>query len=97
MAPVKDPFSCPKSSESIVPSGIAPQFTAMYFLCFLAQSDQTIILGKNSFPEPLSPVTSTERSIGATRMARAMARINAGELPIIENRCFAAATSAGMS
>ncbi len=32
MAPVKDPFSCPKSSESIVPSGIAPQFTAMYYL-----------------------------------------------------------------
>ena len=33
-APVKDPFSCPKSSESMVPSGIAPQFTAMYGLCF---------------------------------------------------------------
>ena len=30
------PFSCPNSSESIVPSGIAPQFTAMYLLCFLA-------------------------------------------------------------
>ena len=28
-APVNDPFSCPKSSESIVPSGIAPQFTAI--------------------------------------------------------------------
>ena len=29
IAPVKDPFSCPKSSLSIVPSGIAPQFTAI--------------------------------------------------------------------
>ena len=28
-APVKDPFSWPNNSLSIVPSGIAPQFTAI--------------------------------------------------------------------
>ena len=33
-APVKDPFSCPNNSESIVPSGIAPQFTAIKVPCF---------------------------------------------------------------
>ena len=35
-APVKEPFSCPNNSESIVPSGMAPQFTAIKGLCFLA-------------------------------------------------------------
>jgi len=35
VAPVKAPFSWPNSSLSIVPSGIAPQFTAMYLPCFL--------------------------------------------------------------
>ena len=34
-APVKAPFSCPNNSESMVPSGIAPQLTAIYLLCFL--------------------------------------------------------------
>ena len=37
IAPVNDPFSWPKSSESIVPSGIAPQLTAMYLLCLRAE------------------------------------------------------------
>ena len=32
-APVNEPFSCPNNSESIVPSGIAPQFTAMNEPC----------------------------------------------------------------
>ena len=34
--PMKAPFTCPNNSESIVPSGIAPQFTAMYLLCLRA-------------------------------------------------------------
>mgnify|MGYP003547275644 CR=1 FL=1 len=29
LAPVNEPFSCPKSSESMVPSGMLPQFMAM--------------------------------------------------------------------
>ncbi len=76
MAPVKDPFSCPEEF------GIDSAFrdcAAVYGYVFLMFSctEQVYYLRKNSFPEPLSPVTSTERSIGATRMARAMARINA--------------------
>ena len=35
IAPVNAPFSCPNSSESIVPSGMAPQLTAIYCPCFL--------------------------------------------------------------
>ena len=35
VAPVNAPFSWPNNSESIVPSGIAPQLTAIYFECFL--------------------------------------------------------------
>lgn len=31
------PFSCPNNSESIVPSGMAPQFTAIYLLCLRAE------------------------------------------------------------
>ena len=31
IAPVNEPFSCPKSSLSIVPSGIDPQLIAKYF------------------------------------------------------------------
>ena len=56
-----------------------------------------MILGKNSLPEPLSPVTSTERSMGATFMARSMAAINAGLSPMMEKRCFTRRTSSLMS
>lgn len=80
MAPVNEPFSCPKSSESIVPSGIAPQLTAIYLEC-LRDENPCMILGKNSLPVPLSPVTNTERSIGATCMARETAAISPGALP----------------
>ena len=48
----------------MVPSGIAPQFTAIYFPCF-RELLACIICGKNSFPAPLSPVISTAKSIGA--------------------------------
>ena len=87
VAPVKAPFSCPKSSESIVPSGMAPQFTAIYLACLRAEY-ACIICGKNSFPTPLSPTTSTDRSVGATRRATLKARFSSSELPIIPKRCF---------
>ncbi len=91
IAPVNEPFSWPNSSESIVPSGIAPQLTAMYFLC-LREPKWCMIFGKNSLPLPLSPFTSTDRSIGATRTARPTASSRACELPIIENLLFASVT-----
>ena len=90
-APVNAPFSWPKSSESIVPSGMAPQFTAMYFAC-LRGDPAWMICGKNSFPVPLSPVTSTDRSIGATRRARCTAPISAGALPTMPQRALACCT-----
>ena len=74
-APVKEPFSWPNSSESIVPSGIAAQLTG-------------ITCGKNSLPTPLSPVTSTVRSVGATRRATSSALSRSGELPMMPKRCF---------
>ena len=89
VAPVKAPFSWPKSSESIVPSGIAPQFTAMYLPC-LRRDSEWMMRGITSFPTPLSPVMSTEMSVGATCMAFSIARFNLGSLPIMLNRCFIA-------
>lgn len=43
-------------------------------------------LRENSLPTPLSPVTSTERSVGATRRATSSARLSASELPMIPKR-----------
>ena len=86
-APVNDPFSCPNSSESIVPSGMAPQLTAMYVPC-LRWLFWWMICGKFSLPTPLSPVISTERSVGATCMATSMARLSVASLPMIPKRCL---------
>ena len=36
---VNAPFSWPNNSESMVPSGIAPQLTAINGLCFLGESE----------------------------------------------------------
>ena len=49
----------------MVPSGMAPQFTAIYLPCFLCDKE-CIILGILSLPTPLSPVTNTEMSVGET-------------------------------
>ena len=73
----------------MVPSGIAPQFTAMYLPCFLCDKEW-IIFGILSLPTPLSPVTNTEISVGATWMAFSTARFSFGSFPIIPNRCFVA-------
>ena len=80
MAPVNEPFSCPKSSESIVPLGIAPQFMAKYFSRFLGELS-CITRGIISLPTPLSPIISTERSVGATCRAMSSARFSASQLP----------------
>ena len=87
-APVNAPFSWPNSSESMVPSGIAPQLTAMYLACLRGEY-WWMMAGKNSFPAPLSPQTSTDRSMGATRKALPTAFVRAGALPIMPSRAFA--------
>src|SRR5690606_27475822 len=84
-APVNDPFSCPNNSESIVPSGIEPQLMAINCPC-LRGLRWWIILENDSFPLPLSPVISTDISVGATCMATFTALFSKGELPIIPNR-----------
>jgi hypothetical protein len=71
----------------MVPSGMAPQLTAKYFFD-LRVLLSCIILGITSFPEPLSPVISTVRSVGATCMATSIALLSSGAFPIIRKRCF---------
>lgn len=75
------------------PSGMAPQFTAMYCPC-LRRLYWCIICGKLSFPTPLSPVISTDKSVGATWIAISMARISASLLPIMPKRNFTCCISA---
>lgn len=45
-------------------------------------------LRKNSLPTPLSPVTRTVRSVGATRKATSSARSRSSEVPIMPKRCL---------
>ena len=80
MAPVNDPFSCPKSSESIVPSGMEPQLMAKYFSRLRGELSW-MTRGMISFPTPLSPMMSTDRSVGATCKATSKALFNPGLLP----------------
>ena len=87
LASVKAPFSCPKSSESIVPSGMAPQLMAKYGPCLRAEK-AWIIFGKCSLPTPDSPVTRTLRSVFATCRAISMPRLSNGLLPMMPNRCL---------
>ncbi len=54
IAPVKAPFSCPKSSLSRRSSGMAPQFTGMRGWFFLSLLKWTAF-ATSSFPVPLSP------------------------------------------
>ena len=64
-APVKAPFSCPKSSDATSADGIAAQFTRMN-----AREDRGdrlwIALAISSFPVPVSPRINTVESVAAT-------------------------------
>ena len=73
----------------MVPSGIAPQLTAMYLACFLGEF-WWMIFGIFSFPTPLSPVTKTEISVAATRKDFSKARFSPSLIPMIPKRCFMA-------
>ena len=66
VAPVKEPFSWPKSSLSMSSSGMAAQFT-----CTKASSLRRLFRwmarATSSLPTPLSPVMSTVAEVGAAR------------------------------
>src|SRR3989304_3530824 len=64
-APVKAPFSWPKSSLSMRFPGMAPQFMGMKGLFFLTLWEW-IAMAMSSFPVPLSPAMRTETSVVAT-------------------------------
>ena len=81
-APVKEPFSCPKSSPSTSDWGIAPQSTgtngpdARGLMRWIARAT-------TSFPEPVSPVISTVKSVGATRRISVRTRCISALDPIV--------------
>ena len=64
IAPVKDPFLCPKSSLSIRSLGIAAQFTGIN-LCLDLLDNWCKFLATNSLPVPLSPRIKTVASDAA--------------------------------
>ena len=68
IAPVKEPFLWPKSSDSSSPSGIAPQFTATKG-AWARGLARWMALAKSSLPVPLAPKMHTEASEAATRRA----------------------------
>src|SRR5690606_33282842 len=76
--------SWPNNSLSMVPSGIAPQLTAIKGLC-LRDERACIILENASLPTPLSPTISTDKSVLATCAAVLNAWLSAAELPMIPN------------
>src|SRR5690606_24787442 len=51
-----------------------------------------MIFGMLSFPTPLSPVTRTEISVGATWIAFSTARFSFGSFPRMPKRCLVACT-----
>jgi hypothetical protein len=71
-APVNDPRLCPKSWDSKSASGIAAQLTATKApgRPLLACSSRA----NSSLPVPLSPCSTTEASVRATRSTAASAR-----------------------
>ena len=80
-APVKAPFSCPKSSLSIKPSGMAAQLiltngSSARGLC------KCTLRATSSLPVPLSPLISTVAEVGATRSIIRFTAQSAGLRPI---------------
>ncbi len=82
---MKAPFSWPNNSLSMVPSGMAPQFTAINWPCFRFEKWCTT-RGMISLPTPLSPKTKTDKSVGATCEATVTARSRAWLVPMTPNR-----------
>ena len=82
MAPVKAPFSWPKSSLSSTVGESAATFTAMKALCRRGESACTP-RAKSSLPVPDSPVISTVESTGAICTTRSSASRMASVSPTI--------------
>src|SRR5581483_10359306 len=73
--PVKAPFSCPNSSDSISPSGIAPQLTVTNGP--LRSLRSWISSANTSLPVPLSPMRRTVIEVGAiARTTETISRIS---------------------
>ncbi len=84
-APVNEPFSCPKSSDSINSAGTAAQFKVTngplrrgLFSCRVRAA--------SSFPVPVSPRMQTRVSLAATRSTCAITRCIASPVQMIS--CF---------
>jgi hypothetical protein len=86
-APVKAPFTCPKSSDSMRFSGMAPQLMTMKGP--LARLERLwISRAMSSLPVPVSPVMSTDTSVGATFCTLLNTFIIESQLPMISpKRC----------
>ena len=85
-APVKAPFTCPNSSDSISSSGMAAQFTSTN-----GARARGLWRGSaratSSLPLPFSPTSSTRPSVGATRSTSESRRRMAG-LSAMKNRSW---------
>ena len=81
VAPVNEPFSWPKSSDSISSSGMAAQFTLTNDSPARALR-RWISQAISSFPVPLSPTISTVALVGAARATDSITAFIAGASPI---------------
>ena len=81
-APVKAPFSCPNSSLSRSPSGIAAQLIATSGPAARLLARWTAC-ATSSFPVPLSPRTRIVASEAAARTMRSPSSRILGEVPIM--------------
>src|SRR5258708_2729267 len=93
-APVKEPFSWPNNSEAIKSRGIAAQLTLTK-----AREERRdrrwIARARSSLPVPVSPVTRTVASVGATLDTRESAFCRAPELPTISSHIGRLSISSG--
>ena len=82
VAPVNDPFSWPKSSDSIRSSGMAAQFTCTN-RSRLRRLLRWMARATSSLPTPLSPVISTVALVGAARRIASITFFRCGLSPTI--------------
>ena len=85
VAPVKEPFSWPKSSLSIRLSGMAAQLTAMKFPLARCECFQ-IERATSSLPVPLYPVIITVTSLAVTWPMTLNTSCMTGEAPTMPSR-----------
>ena len=80
-APVNAPRRCPKNSDSISVSGIAPQLTATNG-CGARAPSRWISRATSSLPEPDSPVIATGAMLRASRAMLSRTASMAGDAPM---------------